>query len=395
MAFNNVKNLFSDVVDFFKNISLKDKFTSGIKSAKNEMSDFKYKLSNLFETNLKNGLTHYYDGHYYDALTRFKLMDTMWKNNPSVNYNLGRAYFMLKKNDKARNCLNKALGLNPRDDEKIFIEYFLKKIDNVANLVSVPEALQEEFYDHSISSEISNSEINRQWIKKIFDLYNRYIGSFVVNKREENVNILELGCFTGHHGSLIRSEFRNINLDGLDISQKMYERCKDLKVAISSEEVRLIYDRVWKEEMHQFLSENIILFTQQTNKSMDNDLDKQIEKDIQNENLSEIDDSEKYKAKLYDVILSLGVFADFGELSVVVKLAEMNLVDNGLLIFSVPESKNNGIQFSIYQDYFLYGKEYVENTLKETSLSEIDRIEYEDNNSDERNIMFIFRKVSK
>jgi hypothetical protein len=57
-----------------------------------------------------------------------------------------------------------------------------------------------------------------------------------------------------------------------------------------------------------------------------------------------------------------------------------------------PKSLNGGIQFSIYQDYFLYSKEYVENILKETKLQVVDFIEYNRYNDDDFNMMFILRR---
>ena len=51
-------------------------------------------------------------------------------------------------------------------------------------------------------------------------------------------------------------------------------------------------------------------------------IEKQIENDLEHEHLKNKD---HFNGKLYDIILSLGSFADFGELSVVLKLAEMNL----------------------------------------------------------------------
>jgi predicted TPR repeat methyltransferase len=382
--FNNVKNLFSEIFYSIKNINFKDK----IKNVKDNIDEVKYKVNNLFETNLNNGLTHYHDGHYQDALLRFKVMNYMWKNNATVQYNLGRAYFGLKKKEKAKECFEKALNLQPTEEEKIFIQFFLKKIDDIENIVFVPEDLKKETYNWVINSFINDHEIHQKEIKKVFDLYNRYIGSIVVSNGEENVSLLELGCFTGYHGSLIRSEFKKIKLDGVDISEKMANRCKELKVKIVDNQEIQVYDNVFQKEMHLFLNENIVSFLNE-NSEKKTELEKQIEQDLEYENLK---NSDLFKGKLYDMIFSFGSFADFGELSVVIKLAEMNLNESGVLIFIVPKSLNGGIQFSIYQDYFLYSKEYVENILKETKLQVVDFIEYNRYNDDDFNMMFILRR---
>ena len=382
---NAVKNLFFDIFHFFKNINFKNK----ISSVKDDIGDMKHKINNLFETNLKNGLFHYHDGHYYDALLRFKLMNSMWKNNSIIQYNLGRTYFGLKKKDKAKECLNKALNLKPDAKEELFIQYFLKKIDDIGSIVYVPEYLKQESYNYNIDSIINDHEIHKSKIKKIFDLYNRYLGSSVVSKGEENVKLLELGCFTGYHGSLVRSEFKKVKLDGVDISQKMSERCTKLKVSLGDEEEIKIYNNVWQKEMHLFLNENILSIAK-ASRDKKTELEKQIENDLEHEHLKNKD---HFNGKLYDIILSLGSFADFGELSVVLKLAEMNLNEDGMIIFVLPKSLNDGIQFSIYKDYFLYSKEYIENILKETKMNIIDFIEYEGENENEFNMMFILKKV--
>jgi tetratricopeptide (TPR) repeat protein len=159
--FNNVKNLFSEIFYSIKNINFKDK----IKNVKDNIDEVKYKVNNLFETNLNNGLTHYHDGHYQDALLRFKVMNYMWKNNATVQYNLGRAYFGLKKKEKAKECFEKALNLQPTEEEKIFIQFFLKKIDDIENIVFVPEDLKKETYNWVINSFINDHEIHQKEIK--------------------------------------------------------------------------------------------------------------------------------------------------------------------------------------------------------------------------------------
>ncbi len=169
----------------------------------------------------------------------------------------------------------------------------------------------------------------------------------------------------------------------------MSERCAKLKVSLGDEEEIKIYNNVWQKEMHLFLNENILSIAK-ASRDKKTELEKQIENDLEHEHLKNKD---HFNGKLYDIILSLGSFADFGELSVVLKLAEMNLNEDGMIIFVLPKSLNDGIQFSIYKDYFLYSKEYIENILKETKMNIIDFIEYEGENENEFNMMFILKKV--
>jgi tetratricopeptide (TPR) repeat protein len=169
--FNNIKNLINEIVQTVKDTDFKDVYNKTISNTQQSFSGFKHKITHLFETNLQNGLTHYYSGHYNDALMRFKLMNNMWKNNPIVYYNLGRVYFMSNKSDKAKSNLEKALTLSPKNSLSKLVHYYLNKINNASMIGFIPETLKKEFYDYSLQSIISDYSIHANDLKKIFDIY--------------------------------------------------------------------------------------------------------------------------------------------------------------------------------------------------------------------------------
>jgi len=344
--FNNIKNLLNEIVEVIKDTNFKKLYSNTIHNTKEGIGTLKYKISNLFETNITNGLTHYYSGHYSDALTRFKIMNKMWPNNPVVHYNLGRCYFILEKFDKAKTNLTKALDLNPDDEHKQLIEYYIAKIAQPSKITFIPEALKKEFYEYSIHSEIHHYSIHEEHLKKLFDLYNRYISAIVVNKEEENTSILDIGCHIGMFGKFYRQSYKHAYIEGIDMSNNMIELCDDLNIDFDSN-THKVYDKVVLDDMHHFLIENY----KDANSTQNN--------------------NENKECRFYDVITSIGTFAEFGELSAILKLCESNLNLNGILIFVVPKSKVETIQFSTNTDCYYYTEEYIKTSIKENTDLEI------------------------
>ena len=100
----------------------------------------------------------------------------------------------------------------------------------------------------------------------------------------------------------------------------MSERCAKLKVSLGDEEEIKIYNNVWQKEMHLFLNENILSIAK-ASRDKKTELEKQIENDLEHEHLKNKD---HFNGKLYDIILSLGSFADFGaQVNVLIIIATM------------------------------------------------------------------------
>lgn len=402
--FNNLKNLFGEIVQTAKDIDIKNLYHKTIDKTKDSLFGLKHKVSNLFETNLQNGLTHYYSEHYKDALIRFKLMDNMWKNNTIVHYNLGRVYFAQEKKEKARDMFEKALESSHNDNFKKNIEFFLKKLNNIEELGFVPKEIKEEFYDYSISSMISEYSIHENQLKKVFDLYNRYIAALTIKKGEVNLSALDIGSHVGLFGKFCRQNYSKLWLQGIDFSSKMVEFSKTLEICFDTVKTR-VYNSVLQVEMHKFLHEN---YRRLSNLNIDDQIIEEIqsketitedEKLEEGTNLTDYElidegiEKLEFNAKYFDVITAIGTFADFGDLSVILKLCEINLDSDGILIFLVPEANNHDVQFSKYQDCFYYSEGYIKSVVEsETKLKIIEIIHHSIIKSDNKQLLVVLKK---
>jgi predicted TPR repeat methyltransferase len=410
MMFNNLKNLIGEIVQTAKDIDVKNLYHKTIDKTKHGFIELKHKVSNLFKTNLQNGLSHYYAGHYKDALIRFKLMDNMWKNNAIVHYNLGKVYFAQEKKEKAKAMFETTFELSPSDSLKKNVEFFLKKLNNTEELGFVPEKIKEEFYDYSISSLVSEYSIHENHLKKVFDLYNRYIGALAIKKGEANLSVLDIGSHVGLFSKFCRQNYSKAWIQGVDLSSKMVEFSSALE--IHSDTIKTtVYNSVLQAEMHKFLYENykrlnglhinnseesIKNTDLQSEELIDKDKDEKLEEEaklkdyeLSDNNIEKLEFDPKY----FDIITAIGTFADFGDLSVILKLCEYNLNSEGILIFLVPEANNHGVQFSKYQDCFYYSEEYIKSiTESETKLKIIEIIHHSIIKSDNKQLLVILRK---
>ena len=96
----------------------------------------------------------------------------------------------------------------------------------------------------------------------------------------------------------------------------------------------------------------------------------------------------------YDIISAIGTFAEFGELSAILKLCELNLNINGIVIFVVPKSKTHDIEFSTNTDCYYYTEKYIKNTIKEnTTLKILDIIHQNVINDDNHQMILIAKRI--
>ena len=381
--FNSIKNLFEEMVQTVKKTDFRNLYSRAVKGTKDNISDFRYKVTHLFDTNLQNGLNHYYLGHYKDALIRFKIMNSMWKNHPVVHYNLGRAYFELEKHSKAEIVLQKAIDLNHR-----LARYYLAKIQNVENVLFVPSELKAEFYDYSLDSFASEYSIHETQLRQIFDIYDRYIGSLAIEKGENQVSILDIGCHVGLFGKFCRQTYKKIHINGLDVSEEMTEYCRRLTVRKDES----VYNFVFHSEMHGFLNANLRELQREKSKEIVQNVTESngstrlaeyikgydllnqnysddntifLEAEAQNDEFSEKNSAYEnlQTARFYDVIISIGTFGEFGELSTILQLCEINLLLGGIIVFVVSKSTSESIQFSKYRDSFYYTESYINSVI--------------------------------
>jgi predicted TPR repeat methyltransferase len=343
--FAGVKNLFNEIWNALRQIDFKNLFKNTVQNAKNSISNIKNKIENLFQTNLENGLNHYYSGHYIDAKMRFILMKKMWNKNPLVYYNLGRCYLALKNDTKAKENLEKALTLTESDQEKSSIKYFLKKANKDLNIEKIPISFKKEFYFYSLQSEINHYLIHVNELKETFNVYNKYLENIF---SKENQSLLEIGCGVGLFGKFHREAYQKIRIDGTHISEKVIEFCANLKTEVNNNEVK-IYNNLICSETEAFLVENL--------KSLDDD------KALESNSI------------LYNAITAIGSLDDLGQIDNIINLCLKNLQQSGILVFTLPGSGLDGSAISFKEDYFFYNTRKIAENLKQSGYNLLDFFE--------------------
>lgn len=152
-------------------------------------------------------------------------------------------------------------------------------------------------HELSLQSNIDKIDLYNKWA----DTYEEYVkdlnyigpNNLVKNLNNyidsNNNNILDFGCGTGLLGLAVSKEFKDINIDGIDISPKMIEIC----------EKKNIYRDIW----------NINLF------------DKKLDID-----------------KLYDLVISCGVFLEGHVSFKMIDILLNYLKKDGIICFSIRET---------------------------------------------------------
>lgn len=152
-------------------------------------------------------------------------------------------------------------------------------------------------HELSLQPNVDKKDLYNKWADTYEDYVNdlNYIGPNNLVKNLENYidsnnnNILDFGCGTGLLGLAVSKKFKNINIDGIDISHKMIEICKK----------KNIYRDIW----------NINLF------------DKKL--DINN---------------LYDLVISCGVFLEGHVSFKMINILTNYLKKDGIICFSIRET---------------------------------------------------------
>ena len=394
MTTNNRHRLYKNILTIFDFQNLKKHLTKGVKYLLLYFQDIRYKLKNLFLVNLDNGLVNLYSEYYKEALIRFNIMNFIWKDHSIVHYNIGRVHFYNGNTDKAISSFENAIKLDNKSEKKykLYDEtlaiFFLKKSKRDEEILNIPIMLKEEYYNYTTKYMQDFQEIISLNYQKLFKIYNHYIWVYVKNINETSdassahLKILELGSMTGNLGIILKKEYPLSIIHALDISSSQCEFIKSMQAQENNEEEEsfenekpeIIYKKIINSEMHIFLNKNY-------HKNLEHN------KKTENTNESNLD------LYLYDLILSMGTFSDFGQLKVILNLCAAYLKDDGLLIFYVNKSDSDNIQFCITRDYFLYSKDYLLRVIEDNYFE----IQLIDSNvkfhNDEEKILLVLKKL--
>jgi cyclopropane fatty-acyl-phospholipid synthase-like methyltransferase len=397
IMFNSSKFLFKDLKFLFGYKNYNSLFKKTINNSKKIIKDTLYKINNLFEVNLENGLTNFYLKNFYDAKLRFFIMNFFWKKSACINYNLGRVYFYLNKQKESLKYLKNSIiyhneNKNDINCKKFFKNklaiFYKKKITLDENIFYIPYQINKEKYDHMIDNSILYSFQRLEDLRSLSSIFNHYIWIYknLNNSFKDKINILDIGSGLGELGELLREEHKSDIIDGIEISEKQSEFLNQYEKDLTEELKRKnnensdikIYNQVNNNEMHDFLINNFKLF-HDINEAKNEDSDLENEKILEKSNY------------LYDVIFSMGTFGEFGQIGTILHLCELNLKQNGLLIFYLFQSEDNKLKFNILDDYFYYNIEYIEKAIiQNTNFT----VEFIDNKIkiNNKNIIFIILK---
>ena len=175
----------------------------------------------------------------------------------------------------------------------------------------------ELLHNSSLDDSLDKKEIYNQWADTYDDYVNNlnYLGpknvsvifqNYVLSSNHSNLKILDFGCGTGLLGFEIHqklSGFLSFTLDGIDISERMIQKCRERNIYNQIYEINLLQDE---------LPKNII----------------------------------------YDYIVSSGVFLE-GHVSLrVINTLLNNLKLNGIIFFTIRESFKNE-KINEYQEFIL------------------------------------------
>ncbi|MCD6035294.1 MAG: biotin biosynthesis protein BioC [Rickettsiales bacterium] len=290
------------------------------------------KLENIAQSNYDLGVYHTRQGNYSDAMMRFKLVCKFKPDEfPGAYYHLGRITLLSSETPnapeirtKAREFFLKALSLKPEFPEA---DFALKRLDNPASLRSIPPTLIREDFD-AIAEDYNRifvNELHYQGHKQLSRVLDEAMGDNIRRMR-----IADVGCGTGLCGLSLHKRGFVRELDGVDLSLKMLETAKKLRVQDEP-----LYDTLVQKNLMTYLAHPDM-------------------------------------AGRYDLISAAAVFHYLGDLAPVLAACHKALAPNGMVAFSVEQTEDGkDIIIRDATDSFAYSENYVRDTALKAGFEEI------------------------
>ncbi|MDB1135492.1 methyltransferase [Candidatus Anaplasma sp. TIGMIC] len=292
---------------------------NGRVSIKESVSALREKTRYLLATNIDLGLYHFYRGNISDAKTRFWLIRLVRPGLPDVHYNIGRCYWVLKRDDKAIENFEKALAIDSAHKEA---RYYLDKIQAPGTITEVPENIIRQHYNYT-----SEYFVEHWLIEKNYRGH-EYVRSLVMNffgDRLADITILDLGCGTGACGQFLRMRDIGSYITGVDISRRMLDIARQCFV-----HGKRAYNELVCVSMSKFLEEN---------------------------------------ARKYDVIVMTEVLLYFGSLEEILSSASKALSPTGMIIGLVRNKEGEGeYEFVKEGDFFCHTAAYIPRIVEKLGL---------------------------
>lgn len=285
----------------------------------------KEKMKDIPGTNYNLGLYHLQNGNLDDAIMRFKMVIFLTPEKAEAYYNLARCLIRIKDNPSAEENLNKALSMKGDFPEA---KYMMDKLKTPESIDVMPDNVIAERLEWQ--GEYSDEELEARSQRDKAIVYSALLN---ITDKNPNLEVLDLGCFEGGRGVILKTKEVAKKIVGVDLSDKSAQMAKEQKINDDS-----VYNSVTASEISKYLSDN----------------------------------QEKY-----DLVLAGDVFFHKGRLDDVFVNIANALKPDGMLamIINKEVSEHTGYKLDVAQDIFIHSIEYLEENIKKAGLDIADKKE--------------------
>lgn len=232
---NNIAKTFKNFLSKRGNKSYKKKW---IQLGKDKISEIKYKMEHLHETNILLGLKHYYDGSMFDAMLRFRLVNSFKKNDEQSLQNM--ALCLYRKNDLQKLCklLDKIAELYPENE---ILAYIREKQEKPEQILHLPTTLYNNYFSYNV---FLQKQIPAEQRKNLFLL--NVLAKYYA--QEDFVRFLDVNCNCGENGITAVDFFKECHVTGVEISSCVLKICSNLKL-----KNRDVYNEILEQKYEEFV----------------------------------------------------------------------------------------------------------------------------------------------
>lgn len=231
-------NVAKAVKNLLANKESKSFIKKWMKLAQEKLCEIKYKMKNLYETNILLGLKHYYDDGMFDAMLRFRLVNLFRKNDEQALQNM--ALCLYRKNDlqKLSKLLDKITKLYPENEILLYIK---QKQENIDEIVHLPTTLYNNYFSYNV---FLQKKVPAEERKNLF-LLNVLAKYFM---QEEFVRFLDVNCNCGENGITVKDFFKDCYIYGIETSPHVLQICRDSQLKNKN-----VYHEMFAQEFANFL----------------------------------------------------------------------------------------------------------------------------------------------
>lgn len=232
-TFTRFKSFISDIFSATSNVANQLSITNLKNLFKIEYTDLKTKLKDLKGTNWDLAQYHFVAGNHNDAIMRFKILQ---KNNYKLvesYYFLGRIYLEKNNKKKSSEYLNSYLS-SKSTEYRPEAEYCIAVLNN-SELSTIPDSIIKN-KRNKVALNLERDNMDNSTLKRYYAIIN-----ILRSEMNQNEKILEVGCYIGVLGRILRDTFApNIQyFEGTEIGEKAVEVASGMHIGTS-----LVYDKI-------------------------------------------------------------------------------------------------------------------------------------------------------